>query len=218
MSAEQAPDAERPRGRASQRPTGVVLDGLIAAGVAQARSGGPDAVVLREATRAVGVSPNAAYRYFTDRDALLAAVAWEAMSMLALRMERGVAAVPNRHGTVRGARARLHAIGDAYLSFARDEPGLFRTAFAGSARTHTARAQVGPTGAPARTPMDILDAALDELVLAGALPPTRRAHATALAWATVHGVAVLRLSGTIGDRDTPAALDRAVTMFIQRGL
>jgi AcrR family transcriptional regulator len=46
---------------------------LIAAGVELARSGGPDAVVLREVTRMVGVVPNAAYRYFAHRDALLAA-------------------------------------------------------------------------------------------------------------------------------------------------
>ena len=37
---------------------------LLEAGIELARSGGPDAVVLREATRRAGVAPNAAYRHF----------------------------------------------------------------------------------------------------------------------------------------------------------
>jgi len=39
---------------------------LVAAGLELARTGGPDAVVLRAATRMVGVVPNAAYRPFAD--------------------------------------------------------------------------------------------------------------------------------------------------------
>src|SRR6516165_9120279 len=56
------------------RPPGGVRTALVEAGLDLARTGGPDAVVLREVTRQVGVVPNAAYRHFADRDALLAAV------------------------------------------------------------------------------------------------------------------------------------------------
>jgi len=38
-----------------RRPRGAVRDGLVAAGLELARAGGPDGVVLREATRMVGV-------------------------------------------------------------------------------------------------------------------------------------------------------------------
>ena len=62
-----------------RRPRGAVRDGLVAAGLELAREGGPDAVVLREATQMVGVVPNAAYRHFADRDELLAAVCIAAM-------------------------------------------------------------------------------------------------------------------------------------------
>src|SRR2546423_1130832 len=79
-----------------RRPRGAVRDGLIAAGLELARSGGPDAVVLREATRIVGVVPNAAYRHFADRDELLAAVCAAAISELADRMAEGVASVPGQ--------------------------------------------------------------------------------------------------------------------------
>ncbi|MGC1566066.1 MAG: hypothetical protein WA794_08620, partial [Trebonia sp.] len=57
-SAAEKPQAQR------RRPRGAVRDGLVAAGLELARAGGPEAVVLREATRMVGVVPNAAYRHF----------------------------------------------------------------------------------------------------------------------------------------------------------
>ena len=107
------------------RAPGVVRRGLIDAGVDLARHGGPNAVILREVTRAVGVVPNTAYKHFADRDALLAAVCTEAMRQLAQRMDTAVAAVPHRHGTKSGAIGRLRAVNGAYLSFARRETGLF---------------------------------------------------------------------------------------------
>src|SRR5579863_8661241 len=113
-----------------RRPRGAVRDGLVAAGLELARTGGPDAVVLREATRMVGVVPNAAYRHFADRDELLAAVCAAAMNELAGRMAAGVARVRGKYGDPEAARLRLGAVGTAYLEFAREEPGLFATAFA----------------------------------------------------------------------------------------
>src|SRR5258708_16651570 len=80
-----------------RRPRGAVRDGLVAAGLELARTGGPDAVVLREATRMVGVVPNAAYRHFTDRDELLTAVCAAAMRELAARMAADVARVRGKH-------------------------------------------------------------------------------------------------------------------------
>src|SRR3954453_9057390 len=101
---------------------------LLAAGLELAREGGPDAVVLREANRRVGVAPNAAYRHFADRDELLAAVSTAAFLHLPGRMAAGVARVRGKHGDPGAPRRRLGAIGTAYLRFASEEPGLFATA------------------------------------------------------------------------------------------
>ena len=79
---------------ATRRPRGAVRDGLVAAGLELARTGGPDAVVLREATRMVGVVPNAAYRHFASRDELLAAVSTAALRELARSMADGTASSP----------------------------------------------------------------------------------------------------------------------------
>jgi AcrR family transcriptional regulator len=190
-----------PQGERRRRPRGAVRDGLVAAGLEQARTGGPDAVVLREATRKVGVVPNAAYRYFAGRDELLAAVCAAALRELADRMAAGVARVRGQHGDPAAARRRLHAIGTAYLEFAREEPGLFATAFALPQR-HTYSAPDGGTG-PERTPLGHLRAVLDELVDAGVLHQRRREGIEYPIWSTVHGLAVLTGSGPL--RDVPDA-------------
>src|SRR5215475_15514648 len=172
-------------GARRRRPRGAVRDGLIAAGLELARAGGPDAVVLREAARMVGVVPNAAYRHFADRDELLAAVCTAAMREFAARMAAGVARVRGRHGDPAAARRRLRAIGTAYLEFAREEPGLFATAFAVPQR-HGYGAAEGNT-AQERMPLDHLRAALDELVEAGVLDKRRREGLEYPIWSLVHG-------------------------------
>jgi AcrR family transcriptional regulator len=201
-----------------RRPRGAVRDGLVAAGLELARAGGPDAVVLREATRMVGVVPNAAYRHFAGRDELLAAVCTAALRELAGRMAAGVARVPGKHGDPEAARSRFHAIGVAYLQFAREEPGLFATAFA-LPQQHAYGAPDGGTG-PERTPLGHLRAALDELADAGVLDRRRRDGIEYPIWATVHGLAVLTGQGPL--RDLPDAtrhhLEDLTRTFIGRGL
>ena len=201
-----------------RRPRGAVRDGLVAAGLELARTSGPDAVVLREATRMVGVVPNAAYRHFADRDELLAAVCAAAMGELADRMAADVARVPGPHGDADAARGRLGAIGTAYLEFAREEPGWFATAFA--------LPQQHGYGAPDdgtrrdRTPLGQLRTVLDELVDAGVLRPQRRDGIEYPIWSTVHGLAVLAGQGPL--RDVPDAtrhrLDELTFTFIGEAL
>jgi AcrR family transcriptional regulator len=201
-----------------RRPRGAVRDGLVAAGLELARAGGPDAVVLREATRMVGVVPNAAYRHFADRDELLAAVCREALRELADRMAAGVARVRGRHGDPAAAVRRLHAIGAAYLGFAREEPGLFATAFALPTR-HDYGAPDDGAG-PERAPLDQLRAVLDELVDAGVLDRRRRDGIEFPIWSAVHGLAVLAGQGPL--RDVPEAtrhrLEERMRTFIADSL
>src|SRR5919204_294794 len=156
----------------------------------------PEANHSDAVTRMVGVVPNAAYRHFADRDALLAAVRDEAVRQLARRMADGMSQVrPGAH-TPTGARLRLRAVGRAYLDFARTEPGLFDTAF--TAPDH-------PTSGASdeQQPLEYLQAALDDLVEAGVLEPARRPDIEYPTWATVHGLAVLLRGplGSLSDRE-----------------
>ena len=197
-SAEETHEAESRR-----RPRGAVRDGLVAAGLELARAGGPDAVVLREATRMVGVVPNAAYRHFAGRDELLAAVCAAAMRELADRMAAGVARVRGSYGDAAAARRRLGAIGTAYLEFAREEPGLFATAFA--VPLQHAYGAASAAGQP-DSPLGHLRTRLDELVDAGVLQRQRRDGIEYPVWSAVHGLAVLAGQGPL--RDVPEAARR----------
>lgn len=108
---------------------GNLRNALIQAGLELARDSGPDAVILREATRRAGVVPNAAYRHFADRRALLRAVSQAALARLASAMETELAALPAADDPAESARARIRALATGYLRFAQAEPGLFRAAF-----------------------------------------------------------------------------------------
>ena len=224
-----------PEGRTTQttratprRPRGAVRDGLIAAGLELARAGGPDAVVLREAARMVGVVPNAAYKHFADRDEMVAAVCTAAMGELAARMAAGVGRVRGKYGDPAAARRRLRAIGQAYLQFAREEPGLFATAFA-LPRQHAYRAPDSATGDSGTAdggtgqhpqPLDQLRAVLDELADAGVLSRRRRTGIEYPIWSTVHGLAVLTGQGPLRDAPdiTAHRLEELTRAFIDAGL
>jgi AcrR family transcriptional regulator len=106
---------------------GHLREALVEAGVKLARTGGPNAVLLRAMSRQAGVSHNAAYRHFANQEDLLAAVAERCMTQLGLLMTERSNQVTAR-GPVRRAQARLEAIGRAYIDFAGTERGSFRTA------------------------------------------------------------------------------------------
>jgi AcrR family transcriptional regulator len=187
--------ATRTRGRSTYRH-GDLRRALLDAGIELARNGGPDAVVLREATRRAGVVPNAAYRHFASRDALLQAVRAAALSALAVAMEAELTRLRRGRSSADFARASLRAIGTAYLRFAQTQPGLFHTAFSVPGNPETA-ADPSTAGKSGLDPFQLLGAALDKLVDAGALPPERRSGAEYLAWSAVHGLAMLVLDGPL---------------------
>ena len=191
---------------------------LLDAGIELARDGGPDAVVLREATRRAGVVPNAAYRHFAGRHALLKAVRAAALSALAVAMEVELAKL-HRGRRADRARACLRAVGIGYLRFAQTETGLFRTAFSvpDDVERDADPAKAGESGL---NPFQLLGAALDGLVEAGVLPRERRAGAEYLAWSAVHGLALLVIDGPLrrlGGAQAAAIEDRLLDM-VEKGL
>ena len=175
---------------------GDLRTALIDAGLALTRTGGPEALTIREATRRAGVSPNAAYRHFTDREALLGAVASAIQHRMAAQMQSS--------SRRRGAEDQLRAIGMGYIKFALDEPGWFTVAFFGA---------VNPDETADAPPYLALVDALDAMVAAGVLAPERRDGAEWPCWSAVHGFAELVLHGPlryVGRRDVEALARRTV--------
>jgi len=195
---------------------GNLRSALVATAVELAAAHGPDGVVLREVARRTGVSHNAAYRHFADRDELLAEVARTGMTRLGEAMRTELSAV-DVHEPAERAVARLRATGRAYVHFALAQPGLFDVAFA---------APLGPQSGLTKdtaTPDDpyaLLGGTLDDLVRTGSVTPARRTGAEALCWSAVHGFAVLHLRGplrVVPEADRDASLELLLD-HIERGL
>jgi AcrR family transcriptional regulator len=192
---------------------------LLQAGIQLAREGGPQAVVLREATRQAGVAPNAAYRHFSSHRDLLQAVRAAALSSLALAIEAEIAAVRRSKLPAEQARATLRAVGTGYLKFALTETGLFRTAFSVPDRVEDVvdAAKAGKSGL---NPFQLLGSALDLMVAAGALPRERRPGAEYLAWSAVHGLAFLVIEGPLSRASAKEihAVSARLLLMVEKGL
>ncbi|PWK35022.1 TetR/AcrR family transcriptional regulator [Cupriavidus plantarum] len=208
---------------------------LLDAGIDLARAGGPEAIVLREATRRAGVVPNAAYRHFANRQDLLEAVRAAALSQLAMEMEAAMEAeratvspedeqvdAADAADAATRARAMLRAVGRGYLRYAQRETGLFRTAFSVREQARQVEEEADPAkaGNSGLNPFQLLSAALDGLVTAGLLSSGRRRGAEYLAWAAVHGLAMLALDGPLHGRPAEEidALSQRLLEMVEQGL
>jgi AcrR family transcriptional regulator len=209
---------KKPPARSTYRH-GDLRRALLEAGIVLAQAGGPDAIVLREATRRAGVVPNAAYRHFASRLELLRAVRVAALSRLALSMEAELDALDPTIDSAELARASLRAIGVGYLQFALTETGLFRTIFA-VPYDWPAPPDPAKAGSSGLNPFQLLGVALDRMVAAGVLPTERRPGAEFLAWSAVHGFAMLVIEGPLHGlpRAQTDALGRRVVDMVEKGL
>jgi len=199
---------------------GDLRNALLEAGIALAREGGPEAVVLREATRRAGVAPNAAYRHFANRQALLDAVRRAGLAEAARAMEGQLAALRAARDPATHARNCLRAVGRGYMRFAREHTGLFRAAFAPPEPVEMVAPDPAKAGDGGLNPFELLGAALDRMVQAGLLPPERRPGAEFLAWSAVHGLALLQVDGPL--RGMPPAradaLGERLLDMVEKGL
>lgn len=177
---------------------GDLRDALVRAGLALSRERGAEAIVLREATRQVGVSARAAYRHFADREALVRAVAQAALSRMADTIEQ-------KQSEATDGVEMLRGVGEGYIQFALDEPGWFDVAF-------FAMGEMGNAVA-ARSPYQQLEDALARLVRAGLLAQDRAADAAITCWSGVHGFATLTSRGPL--RELPRdVVDKQATRLV----
>ncbi|MER1965944.1 TetR/AcrR family transcriptional regulator [Castellaniella sp. GW247-6E4] len=205
--------AAAPRPRKTYRH-GDLRTALIEAGLALAREGGPQAVVLREATRRAGVAPNAAYRHFANRQALFEAVRAASLGALARAIEEELRQAETLPNPIERARAMLAAVGRGYLGFAQAETGWFRTAFAFGDFDVEVPPNPAHTAGKGLNPFELLSYALDTLVRAGVLAADQRPGAEFLAWSSVHGLALLIIDGPL--RHAPPEVRTALSLRLLR--
>lgn len=194
---------------------GDLRNALLEEATRLAREGGPSAIVLREAARRTGVSPNAAYAHFRSLPDLVAGVAERSMGRLARHMEHEMAERPRGRDPEADAVEALSAIGRGYVHFALSEPGLFRTAFEADVLPIGEHQGVGESGL---TPIGLLESGLDGMVQHGRLSPAGRRRAVPIAWSAMHGLAVLLLGPLAGmpEEERTALIRETVDMVVSR--
>ncbi len=152
-------------------------------------------ISLRALAQAVGVSPNAPYRHFATKEALLGALAAQGFDEL-------TASFTPFEGL--GGRARMEGCLGAYLAFARANPGLYRLMFG---RKLDALANTTELGLHASGCFCALMAAVAswlDLPLEDA--PVRQG--AAIVWSLSHGAALLDIDGAavfLSPADRPSA-------------
>jgi AcrR family transcriptional regulator len=186
-----AAGVRRPAAGARRYHHGNLRLALIEAGLAELEAGERGDISLRGLARRVGVSANASYRHFADKEALLVALAAEGF---------------RRFGAAQAAAARNHpadgfrAAGRAYVDFARANPALFRLMFGRFTSSHRE-----PELEQASTlAYDGLRAFVGQ-DLGPRASPAQLAAGAVRAWSLVHGLANLildgQLDGVAGDTD-----------------
>lgn len=189
------PQERRPlRKRADRYHHGDLRRAMLQAAVRTIRSHGVDGLTLRGVGSTLGVSRTALYRHFTDKAALLAAVAAEGFRML--RTELRESWDRGGHGL-----AGFAAMGSAYVQFAVEHPSHYRVMF-GADILEVDHAELKQEGAGAFQVLVEAIVALQTQTLARGDDPQQMAR---FVWATVHGVAMLAIDGRLGNES--AAVD-----------
>jgi AcrR family transcriptional regulator len=159
---------------------GHLREVLLQAAIQLIAEVGPAAFTLREVARRAGVSHNAPYRHFPDREDLLAAVAAQGFRELNSAMSVAANKQPSALGQLKHA-------GVAYVEFALRRPEHFTVMF----DAPVSRQKIPDSAEAAEqafgTLMKLVKSCQDE----GRLPTGDLRQLSLLAWSMVHGIAKL---------------------------
>ncbi|MEM7798220.1 MAG: TetR/AcrR family transcriptional regulator [Chloroflexota bacterium] len=104
---------------------GDLRNTLIKAGVQMLADVGEGGMSMRKLAKTAGVSHNAPYMHFADKEALLAAIAEEGFLIMGRQIEEAI------NGAGQEWQAQLHGGCNAYVRFALDYPNHFNVMFRG---------------------------------------------------------------------------------------
>jgi len=163
-----------------------VRDQLCEAAMRRFAAHGADGLTMRTLAADVGCSPMKAYRYFRDKDELLAA-------MRAMAFDRFAAALEDAAAGAGDSRAKAFAIGEAYVAFALSNREAYRLMFESGPIDDTAF----PALAAARARADrSMTGYVEAMIADGVLKGDARTIGQ-MFWAAVHGVVLLELTGLL---------------------
>ena len=147
---------------------------------------GRDAVSMRQLADALGCSPMTPYRYFRNKDEILAAVRAAAFDRFAAALERAAAGAGDP--AVAG-----QTVGQAYVRFALEDPDGYRLMFDVSQPHPDRYPELMRASGRARATMT---ASIEALVAAGVFHGTPELLGLAF-WSAMHGLVMLHLAGKL---------------------
>jgi AcrR family transcriptional regulator len=160
---------------------------LLQAAVALIAEVGPAAFTLREVARRAGISHNAPYRHFREKDELLAAVAAEGFERLADALGKPA---KRSSGGPNPALRRFQASGLAYVRFALHSPEHLFVMF----DWPLAPDRYPELSAAAKRAFTVLVGLVEDTQREGSLPAGDPLGLACVAWSLVHGVAKLAIA------------------------
>jgi AcrR family transcriptional regulator len=170
---------------------------------------GPDAVTMRQLAAELGVSPMTPYRYFEDKDDILAAVRANGFNRFAESLERA------RDGAS-GARARGAAVGEAYVTFALEHPHSYKLMFDFNQPHVEKYPELLAAGRRAQKTMTgYIEDAFAEGLMSGDAE-----QIGLMFWAAIHGAVILELAGMLppgGARHLYGGLDSTLMRGVRPG-
>jgi AcrR family transcriptional regulator len=180
---------------------------IVAVAERQAVELGLERVSMHGIARALGWSATALYRYFTNKDAILAAARAAASDRLSDRIEAAL----NGPGDI---WARSREVGLAYVRFAREEPDAYKLLFAMSQPDARRYPELAIAAARGRAN---LTRYVEQMVEQGGVDadPELLAH---VFWAGMHGLVSLEMAGRL-DEQSPGfeAIRHEMVARIMRG-
>ena len=172
----------------------------------QAVERGLERVSMHSIAQELGWTAAALYRYYANKEAILAATRTAALDQLSDRLEAAPADCSD-------VWERSRRVGAAYVDFALEKPDSYRLIFALSQPDIRRYPELAAASARARR--NLTAYAADLVALGGLdIEPELLAH---VFWAQMHGLISLRMAGQLGD-DQPSfeAIRREMTRRIVR--
>ena len=180
--------AARPRERNRRGEGSRLSDEIVAAAAALLdETGHEEAVTLRAVARHIGIAAPSIYAHFADRQAILLAVVQDAFADLDQQLRSAIASAGE------DPVHRLHAVCDAYLTFAATRPQRYRVMFGGAWNATAALDSRAVTddevGALGQDALAVLVTELEACVAAGRSNSTDAVSDAVALWLGLHGLA-----------------------------
>ena len=188
---------------------GDLRTALLVEAAAMIAEGGAASVTMRALGLRLGVSRAAPYRHFTDKTALLVAVAADGFNRLSGRVHTVGAGAP------RSSLARLRRVGEEYVRFALENPAHYRLMYGKEALT---REDVPELREAAIALFEQLVGVIEAHQRGGGIKRQDPRAQAYVAWSAVHGLASLWIEGQIQATDDIEGLIRQTTQTVVDGM